>query len=83
MRHSKPIVLVVEDEPLMKMHAVSLVADAGFDTVEASNADEAIAILEARKDIRIVFADIKCLGPWTAYGSLTRYEDAGRRSNLF
>ena len=40
MRHSKPIVLVVEDEPLMKMHAVSLVADAGFDTVEASNADE-------------------------------------------
>jgi CheY-like chemotaxis protein len=49
-RHLKPVVLVVEDEPLMRMHAVSLVADAGFDTVEASNADEAIAILEARKD---------------------------------
>ncbi|MGA8228281.1 MAG: response regulator, partial [Xanthobacteraceae bacterium] len=46
----------------MKMHAVSLVADAGFDTVEASNADEAIAILEARKDIRIVFTDINMPG---------------------
>jgi CheY-like chemotaxis protein len=44
------------------MHAVSLVADAGFDTVEASNADEAIAILEARKDIRIVFTDINMPG---------------------
>ena len=46
----------------MRMHAVSLVADAGFDTVEASNADEAIAILEARKDIRIVFTEINMPG---------------------
>ena len=61
MRHSKPIVLVVEDDA-NEMHAVSLVADAGFDTVEASNADEAIAILEARKDIRIVFTDINMPG---------------------
>jgi CheY-like chemotaxis protein len=44
------------------MHAVSLVADADFDTVEASNADDAIAILEARKDIRIVFTDINMPG---------------------
>jgi CheY-like chemotaxis protein len=62
MRHPKSIVLVVEDEPLMRMHAVSLIAAAGFETVEASNADEAIAILEARKDIRIVFTDINMPG---------------------
>jgi len=61
-RHQKSIVLVVEDESLMRMHAVSLIADAGFETVEASNADEAIAILEARKDIRIVFTDINMPG---------------------
>lgn len=61
-RQSRPTVLVVEDEPLMRMHAVSLVADAGFDTLEASNADEAIAILEARKDIRVVFTDINMPG---------------------
>jgi DNA-binding LytR/AlgR family response regulator len=35
---------------------------AGYIAIEASNADEAIAILEARKDIRIVFSDIDMPG---------------------
>jgi len=34
----------------------------GYRAIEASNADEAIAILEARKDIRIVFTDIEMQG---------------------
>jgi CheY-like chemotaxis protein len=59
---SKTFVLVVEDEPLVRLHAIALVQDAGFEAVEASNADEAIAILEARKDIRIVFTDIHMPG---------------------
>jgi CheY-like chemotaxis protein len=61
-RHSKPTVLVVEDELLMRMNAVTLVEEAGFEALEATNADEAIAILEARKDIRIVFTDINMPG---------------------
>jgi CheY-like chemotaxis protein len=44
-------VLVVEDEFFSRLHAVDLVEDAGYIAVEASNADEALAILEARKDI--------------------------------
>jgi DNA-binding NtrC family response regulator len=44
------------------MHAADLVAAAGFRVIEASNADEAIAILEARKDVRIVFTDINMPG---------------------
>jgi CheY-like chemotaxis protein len=48
-------VLVVEDDLFNRLHAVNLVEDAGYIAVEASNADEAISILEARKDIRIVF----------------------------
>ena len=55
-------VLVVEDDFLNRLHAVTLVEDAGFPAVEASNADEAIAILERRKDIRIVFTDIDMPG---------------------
>jgi two-component system, response regulator PdtaR len=55
-------VLVVEDEYLSRLHAVNLVEDAGYVAVEASNADEAIRILEARKDIRIVFTDIDMPG---------------------
>ena len=39
-----------------------MVADAGFEVVEAGNADEAIAILEARTDIHIVFTDIQMPG---------------------
>ncbi|WP_407523819.1 response regulator [Methylobacterium oryzisoli] len=54
----RQIVLVVEDEPILRMMAVDLVEDAGFEAVEAAGADEAIRILESRLDIRIVFSDI-------------------------
>ena len=56
------VVLVVEDDFLIRMHAVEMIADAGFDVVEAANADEAILILEARLDITIVFTDIQMPG---------------------
>ncbi len=58
----KPIVLVVEDEPLLRMMAIDLVENAGFEAVEAADADEAVAILETRTDIRIVFTDIDMPG---------------------
>ncbi|CDZ57719.1 response regulator [Neorhizobium galegae] len=58
----KQIVLVVEDEPLLRMMAIDLVEDAGFEAVEAADADEAVKILEARADIRIVFTDIDMPG---------------------
>ena len=52
------IVLVIEDEPLQRLYLVDLIEQAGFGTVEACSADEAIAILQVRNDIRIVFADL-------------------------
>ena len=55
-------VLVVEDEFLSRLHAINLIEGAGYTAVEAANADEAIVILEARKDIRIVFTDIDMPG---------------------
>ncbi len=57
-----PVLLIVEDEPLLRMMAVDLAHDAGFETVEAANADDAVAILETRTDIRIVFTDIDMPG---------------------
>ena len=57
-----PLVLVVEDEFLVRMNALSLLEEAGFDVLEAGSADEAIALLEARRDIRIVFTDISMPG---------------------
>jgi two-component system, response regulator PdtaR len=57
-----PLVLVVEDESLVRMNAVSLLEEAGFGVLEAGSADEAIALLESRSDIRIVFTDINMPG---------------------
>ena len=52
------IVLVIEDEPILRMDAEDMLEEAGFETVEAANPDQAIAILKRRPDIRIVFTDI-------------------------
>ena len=45
---SSPTVLVVEDEMVLRMRAVDIVEDAGFNPLEAVNADEALSILESR-----------------------------------
>ena len=58
----KAVVLVVEDEALIRMSAVQMVEDAGFTAVEACNADEAIKLLESSPDIRAVFTDINMSG---------------------
>src|SRR6476661_1052202 len=55
----RPVVLIVEDEFLLRMDAVEMIAAAGFEVVEAGNADEAIEILQARRDITVVFTDIQ------------------------
>src|SRR6202790_1300218 len=55
-------VLVVEDEMMLRLRAVDIVEDAGFTPVEAVNADEAIAILESRSDIDLLFTDIQMPG---------------------
>jgi two-component sensor histidine kinase/DNA-binding NarL/FixJ family response regulator len=57
-----PKVLVVEDELLLRMRAVDIVEDAGFTPIEAVNADEALAILESRSDVDLLFTDIQMPG---------------------
>ncbi|WP_244628299.1 response regulator [Tardiphaga robiniae] len=54
--------LVVEDEMVLRMRAVDIVEDAGFTAVEATNADQAISVLEARSDISLLFSDIQMPG---------------------
>jgi CheY-like chemotaxis protein len=61
--HTTPkIVLVVEDEMLLRMQAVNMVEDAGYTSVEAADADEAFAILESRTDIALLFTDVQMPG---------------------
>ncbi len=58
----RPVVRIVEDDFLLRMNAVDVIEDGGFEVIEAANADEAIIILEARSDITVVFTDIQMPG---------------------
>ena len=56
-------VLVVEDEPIIRMNAVDMLEEAGFEVLEAANADTALRLLEARADeIAVLFTDIHMPG---------------------
>jgi CheY-like chemotaxis protein len=57
-----PAVLIVEDEPLVRLSAVQAIENAGYRAIEAANADEAIRILEDRNDISVVFTDVHMPG---------------------
>jgi CheY-like chemotaxis protein len=58
----RPVVLIVEDEFLIRIDARAAVEMAGFDVVEAGDADEAIAVLAARNDVRLIFTDVHMPG---------------------
>src|ERR1700685_504741 len=54
--------LSVENEFLLRLDSAETIESAGFEVIQAGNADEAIAILEARPDIHVVFTDIQMPG---------------------
>ena len=58
----RPIVLIVEDDFLLRMSAIVMIEDSCFEVIEAGNADEAITMLDSRSDIRLVFTDIQMPG---------------------
>lgn len=59
---SKLVVLIVEDEALLRMDAVDFLEEAGFEVIEAAHADEAMAVLADRGDVDAVFTDIEMPG---------------------
>lgn len=57
-----PVVLVVDDEPLIRMYAVDVLEDAGFSIVEAGSAEEALDQLSCHPEITVLFTDINMPG---------------------
>jgi CheY-like chemotaxis protein len=58
-----PVVLLVEDEPLVRMTAADELEEAGFQVLEAANADVALKVLEARSDeVQVLFTDVNMPG---------------------
>lgn len=59
---ARPVVLVVEDEALVRIDTIEAIEADGFSVVEAENADAAIGILDQRDDIVLIFTDIDMPG---------------------
>ena len=62
MPQQPPVVLVVEDEFLIRMGIVGELEDAGFTVLEAANADAAIVLLQTNPSISLMFTDIDMPG---------------------
>jgi CheY-like chemotaxis protein len=56
------VILLVEDEALVRMLGADILMDSGFRVIEAVNADEALTLLEARPDVRAIFTDVEIPG---------------------
>jgi CheY-like chemotaxis protein len=59
---NRPVVLLVEDEPLVRAVQVEILREAGFWIVEAEDADEAFDLLRRRRDICAVLTDVDMPG---------------------
>jgi CheY-like chemotaxis protein len=55
----RQVVLVVEDEALVRMNARDMFEDMGFEVVDAADGKEALDLLEARSDIDLIFSDCR------------------------
>ena len=56
------VVLVVEDEALLRLLLMEVLEEAGFEVIEARTADDAVLLLDHRPDIRLVFTDVDMPG---------------------
>src|SRR3712207_4880032 len=71
--HPRALILVVEDEALVRMTLVDVLEDAGFKVIEAANADEALRVLSAVTGIDAVITDVEM-----PRGSINGFELARR-----
>src|SRR5580698_6065956 len=57
-----PVILIVEDEALVRLAAVGMLEEAGFRMIEAVNADQALELLAADSDVQLLFTDVNMPG---------------------
>jgi CheY-like chemotaxis protein len=59
---SRPLILVVEDEPLVRDLNLDILQEAGFRLIEAADADQAFEILKRRPDVEVILTDVDMPG---------------------
>ena len=72
----QPTVLIVEDEPLVRLVGIDLLTDAGFRVIEACDSQEALQILDTCPDVEVVFTDVDMPGAMNGYALA---DEIGRR----
>ncbi len=65
---SRPVVLVVEDEVLVRMVIAEYLRDCDYVVIEAGSAVEAIALFKADVEVDVVFSDIQMPGSLDGFG---------------
>ncbi len=69
----RPVIIVSEDEWLVRMFAADFLDEAGFSVLEAANADEALVLLRTRPDVQAIVTDVEMPN-----GSINGFELARR-----
>lgn len=59
---TKPVLVLVEDEPLTRMDACAGLRAAGFEVLDAPDAETALALIRNRRDIAVLFTDVQMPG---------------------
>jgi len=59
---TKTKVLLVEDEPMIRAIGIDALEEAGYEVMEARDADEAVRILEQAGEVHVLFTDIRMPG---------------------
>lgn len=63
-RDTRPVILVVDDDCLIRLYAVDILSDAGFATIEAGDGEEALSLLGQHPEISVLFTDVHMPGPF-------------------
>lgn len=64
----RPVVLIVEDEVLVRMVVAEYLRDCGFMVIEAGSAEEALKLFKADIEVDAVFSDIQMPGEMDGFG---------------
>src|SRR5579884_1355320 len=59
---SRGTILVVDDEPLVRLFSAEMLEDAGWTAIEAADAAEALSVLETNPNVHVLFTDINMPG---------------------
>ena len=72
----RKVVLVVDDEPLVRLNAVDMFEEMGFEVLEAADGAGALRVLERRPEVALLFSDCRMpgmSGPELAHTVAERY----------